>query len=69
MIRNCSAHCLGDGTQNDLDATGDDGDAETLSAMELDAQNHGVSVSSAGLNEIIHVDGEEDVTEEVSNVD
>lgn len=69
LIRNNFADCLGDGTQKDLDATSDDCDAETLSSMARGAQEHVVFVSSAWLNEILHVDGEEDVTEEVSNSD
>lgn len=69
MIRNCFANCLGDGTENDLEAICDDGDAEILSALERNVQEQKVPVSSARMNEIRFVDKENEVTMEVSNWD
>lgn len=52
-----------------MDATSNEGAAETLCAMASDAQKHGVSVTPAWLNEVLHVNGEDDTIQKVSDED
>lgn len=43
----------------------DDGDAETLDDLPFDAQKHGVPISWAWLDDILHVKEEVNITEEM----
>lgn len=52
-----------------MDAAGDYVNAETILALVCDASEHGVSVTSAWLNIILHFDHKKNVTEKTSNAD
>lgn len=56
-----------DGTEINLDGKSYDSGVITLSALERNAQKHGMPVLLTSLSDTVQADGEDDATKQVSN--